>query len=145
MAPKADTPVLILRATPRGIIPATALDMETLAGIRFGTEMEAKELKAPPSGPLRHWWALMSACVKADPELISREALSKHILLRLGMVDEEEELLIGGSRIRRVPMSLRAFRDDQLNRLILAAERLIQIEIIPGVDIEALYRNAKTR
>lgn len=139
MAPKDDTPGLILRVTSRGIVPAAAIDAETLGALRFGTDLQAKVLKVAPSGPLRAWWGLMSAVVKADPEWISARALSNAVLLKLDMVEEEQ--LIGG--LRRVPMSLRDFNDEQLKRLIEAAKFLIETDLIPGVQVEKLLEWAK--
>ena len=140
MSPREDSPPLILQVTARGIVPASAIDAEVLAGLRFGSDLQAKVLRTAPSGPLRAWWGLMGAVVKAEPQWISARALSNALLLKIGLY--ESELLIGGGE-RRDPMSLRDFTDTELRRLILAAEHIIQTDIIPGVDIQALLDNAK--
>ncbi len=140
MAPREDSPPLIVRATPRGLVPAAAIDAETLAGIRYGTDLQAKVLRVEPSAPLRAWWALMGCVVKTDPHrFISARALSNHILLKHGLVDEE--MLIGGTR--HVPMSLTAFTDQELWRLVEAAKLVISVELVPGLDIEAMMKAAK--
>ena len=140
MAPRDDSAPLILRVTPRGIIPAAAIDAETLAGIRIGSDLQAKVLRAEPSAPLRAWWALMGCVVKTDPHrFISARALSSHILLKHGLVDEEQ--LISG--IRQVPMSLTAFTDQELWRLVEAAKLVIEVELVPGLDVEAMMKAAK--
>lgn len=140
MAPKDDAPPLILRTTARGIVPASAIDAETLAGIRIGSDLHARILRVEPSKPLRAWWALMNALVKMDPQqFISARALSNHILLKHGLVEEEQ--LIGG--IRQVPMSLTAFSDEELWRLVEAAKLVISVDLAPGLDVEALMKAAK--
>lgn len=138
-SPKDDTPGLILRVTSRGIVPAAAIDAETLGALRFGTDLQAKVLKVAPSPVLRAWWGLCSAVVKADPEWISARAVSNALLRKLHLI--EEEVIIGG-RIE-VPMSLRDFNDDQLKRLIEAAKFLIETDLIPGVQVEKLLEWAK--
>ncbi len=139
MSPQSDAPALILRVTPRGIIPASSIDAETLSGLRFDSTLEARMLKAPPSKALRAWWELMGAVVKADPQWVSGRALSNAILLQCGLY--EAELLIGGER--REPMSLRSFSELELFRLFEIAKFVISSEIIPGVDIESLLENSR--
>lgn len=140
MAPRDDTPPLILRVTARGIVPAAAIDAETLAGIRIGSDLQARILRAEPSKALRAWWALLNAVVKLDPQqFISARALSNHILLKHGLVEEEQ--LIGG--VRQTPMSLTTFTDEQLWRLVELAKLMISIDLVPGLDCEELLRAAK--
>lgn len=140
MAPREDSPPLILRVTSRGVVPAAAIDAETLAGLRPGSDLQAKLLRVEPSAPLRAWWALMGCVVKTDPHrFISARALSNHILLKHDLVDEE--LLIGG--VRQVPMSLTTFTDVELWRLVEAAKLVITVELIPGVDVDAMMKAAK--
>lgn len=141
MAPKTDAPELILRLTERGIAPHMPLDGETLAGLRIGTQLSARVLKEPPSPGLRAWWMLCSAVVKANPELISKDAVSHHILRSLNLVYEER--LIGGSR--KEPMSLKDFDEAQLKRLLEMGKLVVYTDLIPGVDIEALLDNVKRR
>jgi len=140
MSPRDDSPPLILRVTARGIVPAAAIDAEVLAGIRFGSDLQAKQLRVAPSGPLRGWWGLCSAVVKADPQWISARALSNALLLKIGLY--ESELLIGGGE-RRDPMSLRDFTDPELSRLIEAAKLVIETDIMPGVNCDELLKWAK--
>ena len=140
MAPREDSPPLILRVAPRGIVPASAIDAETLAGLTIGTDLQAKVLRVEPSKPLRAWWALMNAMVKLDPQqFISARALSNHILLKHGLVEEEQ--LIGG--VRQVPISLTAFSDAELWRLVDAAKLVIGVELVPGLDVEEMMKAAK--
>lgn len=140
MSPRDDSPPLILRVTGRGIVPAAAIDAESLAGIRPGSDLQARLLRVEPSKPLRAYWALMNAVVKLDPQqFISARALSNHILLKHGLV--EEEILIGG--VRQVPMSLTAFKDEELWRLVEAAKLVISVELVPGLDVEELMKAAK--
>lgn len=140
MSPRDDNPPLILRHTARGIIPANAIDAELLDSLRFGTDLQAKVLRIAPSGPLRGWWGLCSAVVKADPQWIAARNVSNALLLKIGLY--ESQLLIGGGE-RRDPMSLRDFTDPELSRLIEAAKLVIQAEIIPGVDPDELLKWAK--
>jgi hypothetical protein len=140
MAPREDTPPLILKATPRGLVPAAAIDAETLAGIRYGTDLQAKVLRVEPSKALRAWWALMNAVVKMDPQQFpSARALSNHILLKHGLVDEEQ--LVGGWR--QVPMSLTTFTDQELWRLVDAAKLVVEFELLPGTNADELLKWAK--
>lgn len=140
MAPREDTPPLILRVVPRGIVPAAAIDAETLAGISPGTDLQARVLRVEPSKALRAWWALMNALVKLDPQRFpSARAVSNHILLKHGLVDEEQ--LVGG--VRHVPMSLTSFSDQELWRLVEAAKLVISVELVAGLDVEAMMKAAK--
>lgn len=140
MAPKDDTPSLILRITPRGIIPFQAIDAETLSNLRYDTELEARVIKTAPSKALREWWFLLGETVKLDPErLISARALSNKILLDHDLY--EEELLIGG--MRKSPMSLKAFTEPELKRLVEAAKLIISTVYIPGLDCEAMLDHAR--
>jgi hypothetical protein len=137
MSPREDSPPLILRVTPRGIVPASAIDAEVLAGLRIGSDLQAKVLKVQPSKALRAYWALLTAIVKADDQWVTARALSNAILIKFGLV-ETELLLNGGCRFD--PMSLRDFTDDQLWLLIEKIKLLTVTEILPGVDIEDLMR-----
>lgn len=140
MAPKrTDGPGLVLRVTPRGIIPHQAIDQETLAGLRIDTLLNASPLSVPPSVPLRAWWALMGDVLRHEPQWGTARALSNAILLKHNLV--EEEALIGGG-LRKEPMSLREFTDEELWRLIEMAKLIIETEIIPGVDVRELQKES---
>lgn len=139
MSPRrTDGPGLVLRVTPRLIIvPHQPIDEETLAGLRPETLLNASPLLVPPSIPLRAWWALMGDVLRHEPQWGSARALSNAILLRHNLVDEES--LIGGG-LRKEPMSLRDFTDDQLWQLVEMAKLIIETEIIPGVDVRDLQK-----
>lgn len=134
-AKRDDGPSLILRIDRGRIIPAAAIDEETLAGFRPGTELQASIIKVAPSKALRAWWALLGAVVKADVGWTVPRALSNAMLLKMECV--ERELLIGGGE-RKDPMSLKDFSDEQLWKLVEWAKLIIVTEIIPGVDLAAL-------
>lgn len=137
MSPRDDSPPLILRVTPRGIVPAAAIDAELLAGLRFGTDLQAKVLRAAPSKALRAYWALLAAIVKVDDRWVNARALSNAILIRFGLV--ETELLLGNGT-RFDPMSLKDFSDEQLGLLIEKIKLLTVTELLPGIDIESLMK-----
>lgn len=140
MSPRDDSPPLILRVVARGIVPATALDAEILAGMRVGSDLQARILRAEPSKALRAWWALCNALVKLDPQrFISGRAVSNWILLKHHLIEEEQ--LIGGHR--EVPMSLTSFTEQELWRLVEAAKLVIAVELVPGLDVEELMKAAK--
>lgn len=140
MAPKDDTPSLILRVTPRGIVPFQSIDAETLSHLRYDTLIEAKVIRQAPSKALREYWFLLSETVKLDPStLISARALSNKILLDHDLY--EEELLIGG--MRKSPMSLKAFTEPELRRLVEAAKLIISTVYVPGLDCEAMLDHAR--
>jgi hypothetical protein len=140
VAPKDDSPSLILRVTPRGILPFQSIDAETLSNLRFDTNLEAREISAPPSKALRAYWFLLGETVKLDPErLVSARALSNQILLEKELY--REELIIGGQR--KTPMSLKDFTETELWRLVEIAKQIISIELMPGLDVEAMLDHAK--
>lgn len=138
---RADDAPLILRVTPRGIIPASSLDLEVLDGMRRGTELEGRVIHTPPSPALRRWWALMSLLAKVSGRWESKRAASNAVLIELNCI-EATALLGGGQHFE--PMSLRDFNESQLERLYDKAVFLIEQEILPGHDIEQIgrdYRN----
>lgn len=140
MAPRDDSPPLILRVTARGVSPASAIDQEILAGMPLDTVLEVRVLRAAPSKALREWWFLLGETVKLDPQtLISARALSNKILLDHHLY--EEEAVIGGT-IKK-PMSLTAFTEPELKRLVEAAKLVISANYIPGLDVEAMLDYAK--
>jgi hypothetical protein len=140
MAPRDDSPPLILRVTARGISPASAIDLEILAGLPIDSVLEVRVLREAPSKALRAWWFLLGETVKLDPQtLISARALSNEILLKHHLV--EEEAVIGGT-IRK-PMSLTAFTEQELWRLVEAAKLVITAVYVPGLDVEAMLDHAK--
>lgn len=140
MAPKDDSPSLILRVSPRGILPFQAIDAETLSNLRDGTDLEARVIRAAPSKALRAWWFLLGETVKLDPErLISARALSNQILLEKDLY--REELIIGGQR--KTPMSLTDFTETELWRLVEIGKLIISTELMPGLDVEAMLDHAK--
>lgn len=141
MAPKrsSDGPGLVLRVTGRGVVPHQAIDQETLAGLRPGTILNASILTAPPSVPLRAWWALMGDVLRHEPQWITARALSNAILRKCDLT--EEEALIGGG-VYKAPMSLKDFTDEELWNLIELGKRVIETEIIPGVDVKALQKES---
>lgn len=141
MAPKDDTPSLILRVTPRGIVPFQAIDAEILSGLSYGTSLEGRLMREAPSKALREWWFLLGETVKLDPErLISARALSNKILLDHDLY--QEELLIGGG-IRKTPMSLRDFTEPQLKNLVELAKLIISTVYVPGLNCEAMLDHAR--
>lgn len=136
---RADEPALVLRVSTRGIVPATPLDLEVLDGMRKGTELEAKVLRAPPSKALRRWWELMSLLAKVSGRWESKRAASNAVLIELNCI-EATALLGGGQHFE--PMSLRDFNEGQLERLYEKAVFLIEQEILPpGHDVEQLRRD----
>ena len=140
MAPKDDSPSLILRVSPRGILPFQAIDAETLSNLRDGTDLEARVIRAAPSKALRTWWFLLGETVKLDPErLISARALSNQILLEKDLY--REELIIGGQRM--TPMSLTDFTETELWRLVEIGKLIISTELMPGLDVEVMLDHAK--
>lgn len=133
-----DDPPLILRVTPRGIVPASSLDLEVLDGMRRGTELEGRVIHTPPSPALRRWWALMSLLAKVSGKWESKRAASNAVLIELNCI-EATALLGGGQHFE--PMSLRDFNESQLERLYDKAVFLIEQEILPGHDIEEIGRD----
>jgi hypothetical protein len=102
--------------------------------------LEVRVLREAPSKALRAWWFLLGETVKLDPQtLISARALSNEILLKHHLV--EEEAVIGGT-IRK-PMSLTAFTEQELWRLVEAAKLVITAVYVPGLDVEAMLDYAK--
>lgn len=134
-----DDPPLILRVSPRGIVPASSLDLEVLDGMRRGTELEAKVIRAPYSPALRRWWSLMSLLAKVSGRWESKRAASNAVLIELNCI-EATALLGGGQHFE--PMSLRDFNESQLERLYEKAVFLIEQDILPpGHDVEQLRRD----
>lgn len=135
MAPKRDDAPSIMLIVDRGrIVPAAAIDAETLAGLRDGTELSVTISKTPRSVALRAWWSLMGDVYK-HTEFPSPRALSNALLI--GCNCYEEELLLNGGK-RRTPMSLRDFSEPQLFEMLEWSRLIISRDIIPGVDLEAL-------
>lgn len=135
-----DDPPLILRVSPRGIVPASSLDLEVLDGMRRGTELEGRVIHTPPSPALRRWWALMSLLAKVSGRWESKRAASNSMLLAMECV-EATALLGGGQHFE--PMSLRDFNEAQLERLIEKAQFLIETEILPGYDLNEIARDMR--
>lgn len=135
-----DDPPLILRVSPRGIVPASSLDLEVLDGMRRGTELEGRVIHTPPSPALRRWWALMSLLAKVSGRWESKRAASNAMLIELNCI-EATALLGGGQHFE--PMSLRDFNESQLERLYEKAVFLINDRILPGHDIEEIGRDYK--
>lgn len=137
---RADDPPLILRVTPRGIVPASSLDLEVLDGMRRGTELEGRVIHTPPSPALRRWWALMSLLAKVSGRWESKRAASNAMLIEMNCI-EATALLGGGQHFE--PMSLRDFNESQLERLYEKAVFLIERDILPGHDLEEIGRDYK--
>ncbi|KMO21393.1 hypothetical protein [Methylobacterium platani] len=133
MVRRKDDPAIVLTVTRRGLVPAHPIDLEALAQLPFGTQLEVTKLTKPRSPALIGWWELMNIVGKAL-ELPPR-ALSNRMLLEMGMV--ERHVRIGG--YSDDPMSLRDFDETQLRRLTEAAKLLLADEI--RGDPDELIRN----
>lgn len=133
MVRRKDDPAIVLTVTRKGLVPAHPIDLEALAQLPFGTQLEVTKLTKPRSMALIGWWDLMNIVGKALEE--PPRALSNRMLLEMGMV--ERRVLIGG--FSDDPMSLRDFDETQLRRLTEAAKLLLTDEI--GGDPDELIRN----
>lgn len=135
---KTDDPPLILRVSPRGIVPASSLDAEILDGYRRGTELEARVLHTPPSPVLRKWWALMSLLAKVHDRWEDKRSASNAMLIEMGCVNSVALVRDG---LHMEPMSLRDFSEGQLQTLYDKAVFLIERDILPGHSMEQLRRD----
>lgn len=141
MARRNAEPAIILRITPRGVVPATGFDAELIGRLRVGSDLQARPLKVEQSAPLKAWWLLCSRTADCLSDQSTARSVSNNVLLALGMV--EEEALFGGGT-RKTPMSLTDFTDEQLYRLVEAAKLHVHQVVIPNVDIELLMKVTRT-
>jgi hypothetical protein len=139
MAPKDDSPPIILRLQGRRIIPASEVDEELILAFRSGTEFKVRETKTPRSKGLDAWWQLMGAVAKYSDDWHSPRALSNALLLEMKLYDSEK--LIGG--LRRTPMSLKDFTEDERFRLVMVAKMIIARDITPEIDPDLLIEEMK--
>lgn len=128
---------IILRKDARGIVPASAADAEDLDRLPVGSLLQAVRYRVEPSKHLAAWWLLCSRVANCMDEQHTKRSVSNGILLDLNMV--EEELLFGGG-VRRTPMSVADFTDEQLARLVEAAKRHVVETLLPGIDIDELMK-----
>jgi hypothetical protein len=137
MARRNAEPAIILRNTARGIVPATGFDAEQIALLPLNADLQARRLRVGRNKALDAWWLLCSRTADCLADASSSRSVSNNILLALNMV--EEEALFGGG-VRRVPMSLTDFSDEQLWRLVEAGKLHVTTSVIPGVDTDLLMK-----
>lgn len=137
MSRRSDEPKIILRVSPRGIFPATGLDAELVGRLARGADLEARPLRQARNKALDAWWLLCSRTADCLDDTATSRSVSNNLLLGMGMVDQES--LFGGG-VRRVPMSLTDFSEDQLWRLVEAGKLAVQTTVLPGIEIDALMQ-----
>lgn len=142
MSRRSDDPKIILRVSAQGVIPATGLDAELLGRLQRGSDLEAKPLRRARNKALDAWWLLCSRTANCLDETATSRSVSNNLLLTMGMV--EQEALFGGG-IRRVPMSLTDFSEDQLWRLVEAGKLAVHQTVLSGIDIDVLMKTERTR
>ncbi|MGG3810922.1 hypothetical protein ABEV34_04635 [Methylorubrum rhodesianum] len=134
----ARTEKIILRNTAHGLRPASSYDAELLAGLPLDCDVEAKRTRIGRSKAQAAWWLLCSRVANCLDEQHTSRSVSNGILIDLNMV--EEELLFGGG-VRRTPMSIADFTDEQLWALVEAGKRHTVETLIPGVNIDDLMKS----
>jgi hypothetical protein len=130
---------VMLRVTPRGLLPASGWDAELLARYRTGTVVEA-ELHQPQSEKLhRTLRRIVSIVADNTDKYPNGEALMDALKIKFGHFSSIS--LIGGG-INFHPRSLAEMDGPTLARFFDHCMDVIETEVIPGFDARGLIRES---
>lgn len=138
------TTIMLVKDGERGVLrPATAHDAEVLGKLDNKKHFRATLSQARNPQRLKLYWSLLRAVTDNHPfyALAGEDALHDFLKLRLGLVDS---VIYHDGSTRIVPRSIAfdAMSETEFKTYFDRVLRLIETEILPGVDRADLLREA---
>lgn len=129
----------MVRVTEKGYEPLDAWDWEVHSTLKAGEVVEIAPQRKRSRKQDAYWWALMKVVCDNTDNWPNPKILSREILVHLGYAVTYVDL---AGREWHDPLSISDLDAEEMSVVIDNAKTLIEERIMPGVDIDALCREA---